>query len=1054
MKDTWGILAKHFSGSKLGKKVPGDTDREKLDNAADSVQAGLDVAGAFDPTPISDGVNAALYVGRAALDPKNAKDHLKNAAISAVSMIPYVGDLAKLLKVKKTIKLGKRMTKAAKLAHNYAKAEQTKRRVKSGEKLGINAPLSSYLAKRDDVPKFALGGEIPKLPTRKSPDIELESSTKAVHKLTRETLSQYPAAWLSNKSNESIRRSHADYIRDLRNFKHIGRGATGKIDPEQTKQPTVAQTPARQELRSTTELPELKDLSTKIVQKPAEPPKQPKLPAVVPPMPVQPKIPAPTVQPKIPAVSQETKKTPKLPAVVPPTQVQPKRQEAGKQKLSDAIPAIKPAVVPAVNTPRKVLIFKKKPLNQDAAQAKPQPVSSSPLPKKLPLPPKKGTVQDAISLLGTVAPQTLTSKPPEEPQQKKPGVLTRMANWVVKQPWAQPLEPEAPENPLPTYKATGIPTESKLRAKSAVANLRARTRNRSTGADYLYFDRSNPSGLKNESERRGVSQDEVIRQDRLQHAQYLRANRLRNPKFKINYKNATQADTQKLLTHYRVQRTQSLTRFDQGLFDPRKLNVKRTLAAEGKWNVRSNQATRTARYEQAQFLKKLRSKGQLLPSGFIGPQLPREYTDDQQKVLYTQQRYDDLGKRPDKQRALGRLLDIHAPQAGQFFQQRRQAVRLERPTDDQPVGRKRNIVERSLGVVQAGFATAASIAGKPTPIGVSDGSGKGSDQAVSENTSAIRTLTGAVVNAAQAFVSGGKQQSPTTKGFALGGEFSGSGRAVPGVGEFDSVNAKLRPGEHVLTPEQVKDLGGHKGVDATLKNMRNLSGRGAKRFAAGGPATFSEDVQANRKQMQGNGSSETSSVGGQFAELGRISGIAAKGLGSLLDFASGKGVKSLSGFVAAVLEGPPAIKAFAQGVAAANDKLKTWDGNIALSSARLERDRMLRERSEAKATSGSASVLNDSVSEMEGSLQDISNSFKPFINVAGIVFAKTINFFASALVSMTPIKQIGQGVDDIVKWLFGKDDTAMTPFQKFLDDAAEDAKNNRPDRAGDIFDPF
>lgn len=62
----------------------------------DKIQTGMDVAGVADPTPIIDGVNAAISLGRAVTDPKNAGRHLLNAGISAVSMFPYVGDLAKL----------------------------------------------------------------------------------------------------------------------------------------------------------------------------------------------------------------------------------------------------------------------------------------------------------------------------------------------------------------------------------------------------------------------------------------------------------------------------------------------------------------------------------------------------------------------------------------------------------------------------------------------------------------------------------------------------------------------------------------------------------------------------------------------------------------------------------------------------------------------------------------------------------------------------------------------------------------------------------------------
>lgn len=67
----------------------GDAQREL---ALDLTQMGLDVAGLFDPTPISDGANGIVSLFRG--------DWL-GAGISAVSMIPYVGDAAKLGKLGK-----------------------------------------------------------------------------------------------------------------------------------------------------------------------------------------------------------------------------------------------------------------------------------------------------------------------------------------------------------------------------------------------------------------------------------------------------------------------------------------------------------------------------------------------------------------------------------------------------------------------------------------------------------------------------------------------------------------------------------------------------------------------------------------------------------------------------------------------------------------------------------------------------------------------------------------------------------------------------------------
>lgn len=96
----------------------------KGQTAIDSVQMGLDAVGVADPTPITDGVNAAISMVRAFKDPKRRGEHLQNAAISAVSMVPYIGDTAKLLKVKR---YGKTLNNAVEHSADAAKAKGQQR---------------------------------------------------------------------------------------------------------------------------------------------------------------------------------------------------------------------------------------------------------------------------------------------------------------------------------------------------------------------------------------------------------------------------------------------------------------------------------------------------------------------------------------------------------------------------------------------------------------------------------------------------------------------------------------------------------------------------------------------------------------------------------------------------------------------------------------------------------------------------------------------------------------------------------------------------------------
>ncbi len=70
------------------QKTPNSPDATEL--ALDITQIGLDIAGLVDPTPISDGANGLISL---------ARGDLLGAGISVVSMVPYVGDAAKLGKL-------------------------------------------------------------------------------------------------------------------------------------------------------------------------------------------------------------------------------------------------------------------------------------------------------------------------------------------------------------------------------------------------------------------------------------------------------------------------------------------------------------------------------------------------------------------------------------------------------------------------------------------------------------------------------------------------------------------------------------------------------------------------------------------------------------------------------------------------------------------------------------------------------------------------------------------------------------------------------------------
>jgi hypothetical protein len=77
-------------------------NKEKIDSIIDGLQHALDIVG-LEPTigSVADGTNAVISLLRSALskETNEQKKHLLNAAISAVSVIPF-GDLAKIIKLR------------------------------------------------------------------------------------------------------------------------------------------------------------------------------------------------------------------------------------------------------------------------------------------------------------------------------------------------------------------------------------------------------------------------------------------------------------------------------------------------------------------------------------------------------------------------------------------------------------------------------------------------------------------------------------------------------------------------------------------------------------------------------------------------------------------------------------------------------------------------------------------------------------------------------------------------------------------------------------------
>ena len=117
----------------------------------DVTQMGLDIVGIFDPTPISDGVNTVISLGRG---------DWFGAITSAVGIIPFIGDAAKLGKLGKWAKTVSEAVDLAAKNPAFRKAiEPTLRKISEAVgSVGINrlpdsvrGPLSAMKTKIDNL---------------------------------------------------------------------------------------------------------------------------------------------------------------------------------------------------------------------------------------------------------------------------------------------------------------------------------------------------------------------------------------------------------------------------------------------------------------------------------------------------------------------------------------------------------------------------------------------------------------------------------------------------------------------------------------------------------------------------------------------------------------------------------------------------------------------------------------------------------------------------------------------------------------------------------------
>lgn len=104
------LAERNLPAASMGGDAAAVAARREL--ALDVTQIALDVAGLFDPTPVSDGANAVISLFRG--------DFL-GAGLSAVSIIPYIGDAAKLGKLGKWAQTIEKAVDLAKTDSAFAK---------------------------------------------------------------------------------------------------------------------------------------------------------------------------------------------------------------------------------------------------------------------------------------------------------------------------------------------------------------------------------------------------------------------------------------------------------------------------------------------------------------------------------------------------------------------------------------------------------------------------------------------------------------------------------------------------------------------------------------------------------------------------------------------------------------------------------------------------------------------------------------------------------------------------------------------------------------------
>jgi hypothetical protein len=168
--------------------VAGDeaSPEELREAALDLLEIALDLSGCLDPTPASDGASAALAL---------ARGRWLDALISGVSMVPYVGDLAKLGKLPHYARSLERAMGLARRSRKAARALRTGFRKLLGVLELFPARGSAWVARmRNRLRAFLREGVVPRLP-RRLPDISRRFRFRTVYELRGNKEYKVKEAW-------------------------------------------------------------------------------------------------------------------------------------------------------------------------------------------------------------------------------------------------------------------------------------------------------------------------------------------------------------------------------------------------------------------------------------------------------------------------------------------------------------------------------------------------------------------------------------------------------------------------------------------------------------------------------------------------------------------------------------------------------------------------------------------------------------------------------------------------------------------------------------------